>query len=72
MSGESPRATDEPARPLTEAERLRRRAVVFGDVLPDATSDERVGVGGSTGRGPGEVDDETDEWLRGEVPPHHG
>jgi hypothetical protein len=51
----------------TEWQRRRRLAAVFGDVLPDTTSDER--------------DDETatdadenaqDRWLRNQVPPHHG
>lgn len=42
----------------------RRRAIdeVFGDVLPDATSDER-------GARP---DDSRDEELLRDVPPHHG
>jgi hypothetical protein len=44
--------------------RRRRLAEVFGDVLPDQTSDDA-----------GEPDsnpDDTDEWLRRQVPPHHG
>ena len=49
------------------AERRRRRAQVFGDVLPDGTSDER-GDGWSE-REPAEA---SDEWLRRQVPPHHG
>ena len=52
----------------TEAERRRRRARVFGDVLPEGTSDER-------GDGWSERDagrEGNDEWLRGQVPPHHG
>jgi hypothetical protein len=42
--------------------RRKRLDAVFGDVLPETTSDER------------EADDETpgDEWLRAQVPPHHG
>jgi len=49
---------------LDEAERLRRRVDVFGEVLPDRTGDERA-------------DDEpesveTEVWLRRQVPPHHG
>jgi hypothetical protein len=39
---------------------------VFGDVLPDGTSDER-GDWGDRDRESG-----SDDWLRGEVPPHHG
>jgi hypothetical protein len=50
-----------------EVERRRRRALVFGDVLPDATTDER-GDGWSE-REPREGGD---EWLRRQVPPHHG
>jgi hypothetical protein len=48
-----------------EAARRRRLAEAFGDVLPQTTSDERD---------PGESvrDDDTDEWLLGQVPPHHG
>ena len=48
-----------------EATRRRRRAQVFGDVLPDGTTDER-------GDRWGEREADSDDWLRGEVPPHHG
>lgn len=48
-----------------EAARRRRRAQVFGDVLPDRTGDER-------GDGWGDRESGSDDWLRGEVPPHHG
>ena len=46
-------------------ERRRRLAEVFGEVLPDQTSDDRdlpsrEGEGGH------------EEWLRRQVPPHHG
>ena len=56
-------------RPLSEAERKRRLALVFGDVLPDATADDRPdrGAGGGSCHGP-----DGDDWLRREVPPHHG
>ncbi len=47
------------------AERRRRRAQVFGEVLPDATSDER-------GDAWGDREGSSDEWLRRQVPPHHG
>lgn len=60
---QSPGSDDEAVR---EAERRRRRALVFGDVLPDATTDER----GDGGEGHGSAD--ADEWLRRQVPPHHG
>lgn len=45
------------------AERRRRLDEVFGDVLPETTSDERE---------PGEESRSSDEWLRRQVPPHHG
>ena len=48
----------------TEAARKRRLDEVFGDVLPETTSDER------DDRDPG--DDASDRWLREQVPPHHG
>lgn len=55
-----------PGREETPAERRARLDAVFGDVLPDTTSDERD---------PGtalDEDDAGDEWLRAQVPPHHG
>jgi hypothetical protein len=57
----SPEESPQPAAE-TEWQRRRRLAAVFGDVLPETTSDER---------------DESDsgmaeEWLRRQVPPHHG
>ena len=53
--------TVEPAE--SEWERKRRLAQVFGDVLPETTSDER-----DSGAEPSAGDD----WLRAQVPPHHG
>ena len=66
---QDPPARDEEARRAgaTEAERRRRRARVFGEVLPEGTSDER-GDGWSE-REPREG---SDEWFRRQVPPHHG
>jgi hypothetical protein len=50
------------------AQRRRRLDEVFGDVMPDTTSDERdPGGQGSDQRG-----DAADRWLREQVPPHHG
>ena len=49
---------------LTDDERRRRRARVFGDVLPDSTSDDREDTGDRS--------DASDDWFRREVPPHHG
>jgi hypothetical protein len=50
--------------PPTADDQGRRRAEVFGDVLPDQTSDER-----DLEHAPG---DGRDDELRREVPPHHG
>jgi hypothetical protein len=62
---EHPESEHDDAGPLTDAERRRRRARVFGEVLPEGTSDDR-------GDGWGDRDRPADEWLRGQVPPHHG
>lgn len=51
------------ARTPAEQARLDR---IFGDVLPETTSDERP-RGGSGEDGP-----DPDAWLRQNVPPHHG
>jgi hypothetical protein len=56
-----------PAEPLTPEERearKRRLAEVFGDVLPDQTSDDTAEPESTT--------DRSEEWLRRQVPPHHG
>jgi hypothetical protein len=55
-----------------DVERARRRARIFGEVLPEVTGDERGpsradGDSGKTERG-----DEQERWLRDNVPPHHG
>jgi hypothetical protein len=59
--------TQQPGSPSEdEAARRRRLAEVFGDVLPDTTSDERE---------PGDPtadDSARDDWYRDQVPPHHG
>jgi hypothetical protein len=46
----------------TEWQRRRRLAAVFGDVLPETTSDERDESESGT----------AEEWLKRQVPPHHG
>jgi hypothetical protein len=51
-------SADEPA-----WKRRRRLDQVFGDVLPETTTDER-----DTERSPRG----NDQWLRDQVPPHHG
>jgi hypothetical protein len=45
--------------------RRRRLAAVFGDVLPETTSDERD-------HGVADAEDAGDRWLKAQVPPHHG
>jgi hypothetical protein len=51
-----------------EWERRRRLAEVFGDVLPESTSDDRDEPGEARTRGEGRGD----AWLKEQVPPHHG
>jgi len=46
-----------------EAARRRRLAEVFGDVLPDTTTDERSADQGA---------DDRESWYRENRPPHHG
>ena len=53
-----------------EAERRARLASVFGDVLPEQTSDDLRGSEG--GADPSADGGTSDAWLRREVPPHHG
>ncbi|MGW6444583.1 hypothetical protein [Lentzea sp. NPDC055074] len=55
---ESPKPADDDA-----VARRRRLAEVFGDVLPETTSDERGGPGGAEDR---------EAWYRENRPPHHG
>jgi len=51
--------------------RRQRLDEVFGDVLPETTTDERDPSETDAADG---ADDETasDRWLRSQVPPHHG
>jgi len=56
--------TDEP-QPEPEWVRRKRLAAVFGDVLPEQTSDDRPPPS-PDGAGKG------DDWYRDQVPPHHG
>ncbi|MGW4634745.1 hypothetical protein [Nocardia sp. NPDC004415] len=57
--GTSPERQEAARRKAAEALRLAR---IFGEVLPETTRDER---------GSGHSGD-SDEWLRSQVPPHHG
>lgn len=50
--------------PKQKAERQRRLAEVFGDVLPEQTSDDRTPEGSDVAA--------SEEWLKQQVPPHHG
>jgi len=54
------------AEELTDWERKRRLAEIFGDVLPSTTRDDRDQPRGGTG------ESASDAWLRRQVPPHHG
>ena len=61
-----PGTPDQP-RGLTAEEREARRrrlAEVFGEELPEQTSDDADESQSSSGS--------SDEWLRRQVPPHHG
>jgi hypothetical protein len=51
----------------TAAERRARLDRVFGDVLPETTRDER-----NPDAPRGEDPHPGEDWLRAQVPPHHG
>jgi len=50
--------------PQQKAERRRRLAEVFGDVLPEQTKDDSSPEASDVAA--------SEEWLRRQVPPHHG
>jgi hypothetical protein len=50
--------------PEEAAKRRRRLAEIFGDVLPEQTSDDAAE--------PETRSYGNDEWLKRQVPPHHG
>lgn len=56
---------DDSQPPEPEWVRRKRLAAVFGDVLPDQTSDDRAPASPSD-------DGKGDDWYRDQVPPHHG
>jgi hypothetical protein len=61
--------TDEPTA-RERAERRRRLAEIFGDVLPEQTSDD---TGEAADRGERRTEQQVQEdWLKSQVPPHHG
>ncbi|WP_280233475.1 hypothetical protein [Nocardia cyriacigeorgica] len=51
-------------RPVRRSGDAARLARIFGDVLPDTTADERGDERDTPSSG--------DDWLRSQVPPHHG
>lgn len=57
--------SDHQLTPRERKERRRRLAEVFGDPLPDQTLDDLDDPSERTGP-------DNDEWLRRQVPPHHG
>ena len=67
MNGES-HGQDRP-KGSSEVERRRRLAEIFGDVIPEQTSDD-LDEGAASDRRTGEKVQE--EWLKSQVPPHHG
>ncbi|MFC7341345.1 hypothetical protein [Saccharopolyspora griseoalba] len=60
MSGE--RARSEAERAAAQRARKRRLAEIFGDVLPETTSDDRPEPDQARG----------ERWYRENRPPHHG
>ncbi len=48
----------------SEWEKKRRLARIFGDVLPESTSDDRDE--------PEAAEKGSEAWLKAQVPPHHG
>jgi hypothetical protein len=61
--------SDEPT-PRERAERKRRLAEIFGEVIPEQTSDDS----GESGAGADRRTEEKvqEDWLKSQVPPHHG
>lgn len=57
---------DDGAAAREAAARKARLDRIFGDVLPETTSDERARGQARSG------DADPDAWLRQNVPPHHG
>ncbi|MEV0297249.1 hypothetical protein [Nocardia sp. NPDC050710] len=57
-------ASDDPRPAARRARDAARLARIFGDTLPETTADERDPDSGA--------DSGSDDWLRSQVPPHHG
>ena len=64
MSDDEQSAPSRALTPREREERRRRLAEVFGDVLPEQTSDDTDAREDRAGKG--------DDWYRDQVPPHHG
>jgi hypothetical protein len=56
--------------PRERAERRRRLAEIFGEVIPEQTADDTAEAGDRADRRAEEMVQE--EWLKSQVPPHHG
>ena len=64
--------TDEPTQreqAQREARRRRRLAEIFGEVIPDQTADDTDESDGADRRTAEQVQE---DWLKRQVPPHHG
>ena len=62
-------SAEDESRPAPDPDWVRRRrlAKVFGDTLPETTSDER-----DPEAAPSQEESASDRWLKSQVPPHHG
>lgn len=56
--------------PRERAERRRRLAEIFGDVLPEQTADDTAEASDRADRRTQELAQE--DWLKSQIPPHHG
>jgi hypothetical protein len=56
--------------PRERAEERRRLAEIFGEVIPEQTADDRAGTDDGLDRRTDEKAQE--DWLKSQVPPHHG
>lgn len=63
MSPKDPETPEAPEAPEPEWKKRRRLDAVFGDTRLDSTSDDRDSS---------ESSGTSEEWLRRQVPPHHG
>ena len=64
MSSTPRRSSEDAPAPEPEWQRRRRLAAVFGDGVPEQTSDDADPREDKAGKG--------DDWYRDQVPPHHG